>query len=462
MMASSASTIISCCFAYPNHWFITLFGPVEAAARLPFFLYVAVLFAALLILIERSASRQLSGLEEAAIWLGLALYAIVQTFNTNYEPFFADLAEMAATDTLQIVCFLAACYALWTKQWGWFGVFALMTYTATPGGLLLLGGLAVAVFIARSPDRRQYVVALAGVLLVCIAISLAYHIFYNQLVLGGVNDQFSAKNLLRRLFPPTATEFVRFNALLFCSGLLPALSLLTVRRRDAEGWAIAGVTVIYFGVLYLQAWTALHQFTPVMVLPLIVFWRGYLGSSFRAQRMLLPAVAAGTALVIFLSLPRHFQVNQAIREFGLATAYEVGDYEQAYEEAARGGWSLYALLPQDYRLQYPEQPWGSDPYCWIYYATRKKPSGASINYVVQPASGPSPAGAPPLMTRNGVAVYVHDMEALQRSRELELPRVVVSPLYEPILRRTYQFFRAYVERVQQNARNNMGGPAETK
>src|SRR5262249_22076269 len=81
-------------FAYPNHWFITLFGPYEAAARLPFVLYLVVLFATLLLLIERGATRPLTGLEEAALWLGLALYTVVQTYNTNYEPFFADLAEM--------------------------------------------------------------------------------------------------------------------------------------------------------------------------------------------------------------------------------------------------------------------------------------------------------------------------------------------------------------------------------
>ena len=111
-------------FSYPNHWFITVLGPFEAAVRLPFILYLTVLFAALLLLIEFRIGRKLSMIAEATLWLGLILFTVVQSFNTNYEPFFADLAEMAATDTLVIALFLSACYALWSEQPKWFWAFA--------------------------------------------------------------------------------------------------------------------------------------------------------------------------------------------------------------------------------------------------------------------------------------------------------------------------------------------------
>ena len=48
------------------------------------------------------------------------------------------------------------------------------------------------------------------------------------------------------------------------------------------------------------------------------------------------------------------------------------------------------------------------------------------------------------MTSDGSSVYVRDIATWQNDRQRALPKVVVSPLYEPILRRTYQFFRAYV------------------
>jgi len=438
-------------FAYPNHWFITLLGPFEAAARLPFILYLVVLFAALTLLIELGTSKALSWKEELALWLGLVLYTVVQTYNTNYEPFFADLAEMAATDTLFVLLFTSACYLLWTGRLLWFCAAALMTCLASPGGLLLFGALAIATFLAKPQGWRTHLKAVCGVILVWALVGVAYEIFYNQLYLGGVNNQFSAKNMLRRLYPPTVGEFVRFNALLFPSGLLPALSLFAIRRKDSFGWMIGVVTVVYFVTLYLQAWTALHQFTPIMILPLMVFWRVYLGASTLMRKVLVPAVSVSTVVALMLSLPTHFKINHSIRQFGQATEYKIGDYEQSYQRAVSGGRSLYALLPEDYRLKYPEQPWGADHLSWIYYATRPKPPGTSINYTIQSTDDPPPPTSTLVVAKDGVSVYVRDFETWRRDREPPFPRVAVSPIYEPILRRTYQFFRAYVESTERKA-----------
>ena len=438
-------------FAYPNHWFLSHFGPYEATARLPYFLYLAVVFAGLLLLIEHGARSMLSWREESAIWLGLALYTVVQVFNTNYEPFFADLAEMAATDTLFAVCFLAACWAFWTERWVWLGAFGVMTSLASPGGLLLLGGLAIAIVASASNRRWTQVKALGVLIAACTALGASHEILYNRGLLGGVNDQFSAWNLLRRLYPPTVTEFARLNALLFPSGILPACSLLFVRRRDTISWALAGATLVYFGVMYVQVWTTLHQFTPVMLLPTVVFWRLYLGRSRSAQQWLLPGVIGGITLALTLSLPRHFEISLAGRELGLATAYRVGDYERRYEQAVGAGDSLDALLPSDYRLQYPDQPWGMDSNAWIYYATRQKPAGTLVNYIVQPTSEPAPEGFTRVGEQGGVGVYVRDPALWRRHREPALPRVVQSRLYEPIYRRTYAFFGAYAKQARDRA-----------
>jgi hypothetical protein len=438
-------------FAYPNHWFIVLFGPFEAAARLPYFLYLVVLFAALVLLIEHQQARRLGWLGEAGLWLGLGLYTVVQAFNTNYEPFFADLAETPATDTLQVAVFASACYALWAGRLGWFGLLALMTYVAAPGGLALLGALGLGTLLARPSGWKAQLKALAAVVGACLVVWLLYEALYNRQVLGGVNDQFSTRNMLRRLYPPNVTDFTRWNALLFTSGLLPALSAgLVLARRGLDRWAavLALTTLAYFGLIYLQTWASLHQFTPAMVLPLAVFWRLYQRVGMRWQRLLVAALGVSTAACLVLSLPRHFQVNLAIREFGLATDYRVGDYDADYEAAVRAGWSLYELLPRDYRLQYPEQPWGTDHLSWIYYATRPKPPGTAVNYIIQPEAAAPPAAATRLAAKDGVAVFVRDPARWQRDRDRDIPRVVISPLYEPILRHTYAFFRAYVSGQQ--------------
>jgi hypothetical protein len=214
---------------------------------------------------------------------------------------------------------------------------------------------------------------------------------------------------------------------------------------------IAMVALFCFGVLYLQAWTSLHQFTPVMILPLIVFFRLYLDLSRRLQKWLLPILATSTAVCIWLSLPQHFQINQATRYFGYSTDYRLGDYEDSYERVIQYGWSIYTLIPKDYRLQYPNQPWGADMHAVIYYAKREKPPGTDVNYVIQPAEYPPPPESNHVLAQDGFSVYVRSVEVWNRDRQQQIPQVVISSLYEPIYRHTYSFFREYVSRTQQKA-----------
>jgi hypothetical protein len=434
-------------FAYPNHWFITLLGPIEAAARLPFLLYLGLLFAALLLLIEQDRTRPLNLREEAALWLALGLFVVVQAFNTNYDPFFADLAEMAATDSLWVLCFVAAVYALWSRRYAWFVSFAIMNYLSSPGGLLLLLALGALTLVAPLQQRAVQLRWIAAAVAICVLLGIAYETWYAPEILGQTRvSQFSSVNMLRRLFPPTLTEFVRFNALLFTTGILPAFALapaLARRRADAFSFVVAGVTLLYFGTLYIQVWTSLHQFTPVMLLPLVVFWRQYLTLAPRWQSRLWTALVATTALCLLLSLPRHFLVNRAARALGLATDLRVGNAGPGYVQATQAAWALSVLVPEGYRLDYPHQPWGTDPYTWIYYAQLPKPERNVINYVVQAAASPAPDGFRALATRAAMTLYVKDIELWQRQRAAPFPRIVVSPLYEPILRNTYAFFRSF-------------------
>jgi hypothetical protein len=432
-------------FAFPNHWFITLFGPLEAAVRLPFLLYLAGLFAVLLLLAELESPRPMAPADEALLWLGLAAFTVVQAFSASYEPFYTDLAEPAATDALWLLAFLAAVYTLWTNHRSWFFIFGLMSFTASLGGGLLLAALIGPIWLSGSPRRLAWLKAIGGVLLLCAVVVLAYELLYSRLLLAGFESQFSAKNALRRLFPPVFTQFVRFNALLFPGGLLPALSLLAVRRKEALSFTLAAVTAIYFGVMYLQVWTSLHQFTPVMVLPLAVFWRLTLHRWPRWRPWLLPTLAVTTALALYLSLPPHFQINQTVRRFGQATAFAMGNYERDYPSAVAGGRAFYALLPKDYRLDYPTQAWGSDAASLLYYAHQPKPPGAAINYIIQPQTAPPPNYAVWVGAVDGVAVFVVDQAQWQRDLSPNFPRVSQSALYEPIYHRTYAFFRQFAQ-----------------
>lgn len=435
-------------FAWPDHFFINLFGPVEAAVRLPIMLFFAVLFAVLVLLIEHQRRRRLGAKEEMALALAIGLFAVVQAFNTNYEPFFADLAETAATDTIWVICFLAAVWALWTERIAWFWIFGLMNYASSPGGMFLLLALSVAVLSLADEDRSEKLPAVLGLVIACVLITAAYELLYVRFVLQGASDQFSSVNMVRRLLPPTLTEWSRLNTLVFATGVVPALTLFAARRRDGLAWCMAVVTVIYFGVVYVQVWASVHQFTPAMVMPLVVFWRLYLNATSRLRTALLPLNMTLVVFCVVLSLPRHDRINVAARQVGAATDYRIADYETAYLDAARGSHAVYWLFPEDYRLEYPEQPWGTDRYAWLYYATLPKPEGTAIAYVIQDPTLSAPAGGTLAGSDSVAAAWVVDQEIWQQHREPEVPRVVTSPLYEPILRSMFRFFREYSQRVE--------------
>jgi hypothetical protein len=101
------------------------------------------------------------------------------------------------------------------------------------------------------------------------------------------------------------------------------------------------------------------------------------------------------------------------------------------------------LLPSDYRIQYPFQPWGIDPHAWVFYSTRPKTGIVALNYFIRSSSAPQPHATQMVFKNNEVAAFVKDTSRWKQHRERDLPRVVQSPLYEPILRRTNAFFRSH-------------------
>ena len=444
-------------FAYPNNWFMVLFGVIEAAVRLPCILYVALTFVVLTLLIEHQQDRKLTFGEDMVLWLSLVTYMVILVYVPTWEPFFSDMAEPSTPDAMMILCFLAACYFLWEKHHAWFIVFACMTYFTAPGGLLLLLALAGAIWLSgnitlwrfRDIFAQRELVLAGGVVCLCLVFGLLYEGIYTNLVLGADGkSQLSGMNMIKRLYPPNFTEVVRFNTLLFPTGILPALVLPFAIRRELRSSIIAIVTLAYFGVLYVQAWAGIHQFMPAMILPTIVFWRLYLGSTHKIQRLLFPSLVLGLVASLWLSLPQHFQLHFGTRILGHATAFNVGNYQSSYNEAIKATWTLSAIFPSDYRLLYPNQPWSVDPYPWIYYSQLPKPPRTKINYIIQYTTDNVPIDATQVGEEDGVAVYVRDLEMWKRHQENQFPQVSISPLYEPILRHSLQFFREYMERVQ--------------
>jgi len=71
--------------------------------------------------------------------------------------------------------------------------------------------------------------------------------------------------------------------------------------------------------------------------------------------------------------------------------------------------------------------------------------------VIQDPALRAPPGSELAGRDSSVAAYVVDEGIWQQQRDPGVPRVVTSPLYEPILRSMSRFFRNDSMRVRQNA-----------
>ena len=200
--------------------------------------------------------------------------------------------------------------------------------------------------------------------------------------------------------------------------------------------------------MYVQAWAAIHQFTPVMVLPPVVFWRCYLVAPELRRRIVLPVAIGLAAVCTVLSLPPTGRIKLETREAGLATDFRFADYETDYRARRAPAHAVYWLFPEEYRIEYPEQEWGTDACVWLYCSTRPKPAGKKIAYVIEDGTAAAPAGGTLAGRDRLVAAWVVDDAMWRAQKEPGIPPVVMSPIYEPVLRATYRFFREYAAKMQ--------------
>jgi hypothetical protein len=415
--------------AYPVHWFIMLFGPIEAAARLPIILYLPALFAVLLALIEFQSPRRLRRVEDTAVVLALAVFVVTMGYSASYNSYFADISSPAAFETLTITIMVAAAYFLWSEQPWWFVGAAVLSYLARPTGLLFILLFGAGVFLAAPERRRQtsfFVTATVGLWGI---LYVAWEIVLPSLVEVGLG--YPASTIVERFQYLRLDDWRRVLYVIVPGGIIPALALVAVRRQDRIARSLTFATLGYFLVFYVPAFTNLHHFVPVMILPVAVFWRIVLRQS--RPRWLVGAALVGGAAAFFLSLPTHFEIDRTMRRIGNSTAYHIGDYGGPRFASHRESYDEQKLLQQ---LFAPD--WGvADPSAelvggqqLIYYASQAVEPGPGTNYVVQLRLEPPPSGFSKLGEAETGAVYIRDLDRWQRDRFQPRRTDYRSPLYE--------------------------------
>ncbi len=406
--------------AYPVHWFVALFGPVEPAARLPLLLYCPLLLAGMYGLIELGSARSLRLSEDIVVVIGLSVVIAAMVFNDAYHAYAVDIASPANIDLLAMSLMVAAAYFLWAGRPGWFLLFALFCYFTRPTGLLFLLLLGIGIIISDTPGKRSLLritgVAIAG----CLLLGYSYNQAFEPSAMGNIADR------LRFL---RFDDYGRLLFLLVPAGILPPVALFLRRSHDFISRSLTVITLGYFAFFYLVAFVVLHHFLPAMVLPVIVFWRVALRGSW--QPVLTGTAAAAAVVALVAVQPRCYLVDRTIRNIGQATDYSIGNYHgryAEYREAFDQKNLLDSLFPPWYQVEDPATELIGSAWLLVHYATQSSAPGT--NYVVRRSGEPAPPGFTRIADNGTGAVYVKDMGRWQQDRHSPPRTDCRSPILE--------------------------------
>lgn len=402
-------------FAYPASWYLRLFGPLEASARLPLLPALAALYAGILSLIEHQAGS-VRGVARWTVWAGLSVFILIMAFSATYDPYLADIASPFAQDVEHLAFFLGFILALLRSDSLMMALCLVLTCLSSAGGTLcIVLTLVSAALVLRVRPWKS--IAWAAV---CSA-SLALLLGTAAAILAArgaplAQAEHGLAQLIVKFRYIQLTDWRRiFSFLVLPTGILPAVVLAACWRRfDDVARLIACFTLLYFSVFYVQLFTSQHYYVPAMVLPLIPFWR----SAVSRRPWAVPAVVLGSFVGLLAAWPDHPRPVTASREVGRHLENRVGGYEPMAAEAFLSSELMDAALPYDWYQGVPTRTFGGSPLAWNYYAQRPRGPGIPTYYVIQPASGPAPPGARLHARRHGYHLYILDEQGWSRHRAL--------------------------------------------
>lgn len=393
-------------FAFPNAWYLRLFGEVDAAVRVPFLLHLVALFAALLALGERDEHR-LPAPAQSAVAIGLVAYVLAMAFSATYNPYSADIALPGTQDTLLMVCFLGAADAYWRHEWRWLGLFAFLTYASLPNGLILLGFLLIADLLVSRPVAWRQASRLAVTVVGCVVLTSVASRLVTALGVPPPGGEYGLTGILKYFAFLQFTDWTRLALIVVPAGILPIVTCCRWQVLDRKARSLVLITLAYFLFFFVQAHVSLHHFVPAMLLPVPVALRALTGEP-RTLRQWSFAWSAAATLAVVLSLPRQFVVHTTGRDVGRAISLDVGDYATSSPDLFRHTTLLDALFPYDWDPRVPFASYGGSPLAWNRYASHG-PMPSSANYRVQPASSPVPDGMVRVAADSGAVLYVRDI-----------------------------------------------------
>lgn len=390
-------------FSFPNGWYLRLFGELEASVRFPFLLYLPLLCAAVLAVAEQGRPSLSRGVV-FAVWLSLLSFAFAMMYSATYDPYSADVALPATQDTLLLVAFLGWVHALLRRDWDWLGLFTVLTFTASPNGLLLLGFGVLAVAMTIGPNSWGTAARAGAMLVACVVLGTLAPRLLVAVGAPPPGQEHGGAGLLRHFAYLQFTDWKRVAMVVVACGIVPIIGLLRWRRLDPAGRLLTLTTAGLFLFFFVLAHSSLHHFVPAMVLPVAVagrLWSGELPDPTAWRRAWLLAAAA--ALV--LSLPASFRVQDHRRAVSGTISESVGDYSGSDPFVLRASELLHAILPYDSESSVPDSSFGGSPLVWNHYAQHGTVTDRS-NFVLARRGQPAPAGMRILAAEGDAVLYI--------------------------------------------------------
>lgn len=410
-----------CLFTWPVSWFLRLFGENESGARLPYFLFLAVLQAAVVAIAERPDRPPPGGRAHALIWLSLVSYTLVAGYSATYDPWCADFALPATQDTLFMICVLAAFGAFFDGRPAALGVWTFLATLASAGAAPVLLALVPAAVLGCRPRPWRRI----AWFLACFAAAAAAGRFLPRAlavaglpVPGGEHD---VGNLLERFKYVWLLDLKRWLWLLVPAGLYPIAVVRDFRRADDATRVLLLVTLQVFALYYGMAFVSLHYFVPVMILPLAAFWRHHRVAGWRRPGLATAACGVAALAAVAAGLPGTTSIYRGNREAGRHfDLSRLPGREEMRPEYTRGIEILEKVLPKDAHPDVPERGFGGAPQAWAWYAgERGGPDPATRAVAVVPEGAPAPAGAELLATDGGVSIHIRDPAAVESLRRVK-------------------------------------------
>ena len=425
---SSYPSIGSVIPSLPISWLVRLYGDNEFAVRLSLLWGLPFAAGALLALIrhERTAEPHWAPL---GVGLVLLCYCFCLAFNASYDPYFADIALPLAREPLILVTFLGFIVFYLRFEPVWIFAFALLSYMTAPGAPVLLGAWLAAAWLALSPRPWLSSVYSALAVVLAIVLCIAATALLKAAGLGEPSSEFDSAGILTRLRYITLDDWQRWLFWILPAGIVPVAALPFWPWQDRVARAFTLMSVFYFLFFYVQAYRILpHHFTPIMLTPLIVFWRLRPVREHPAAAVATTALGALAAAVlsapplwrphleasrlgetIRIENPRHTAIDP--QEIGAAQALLSKAFPVYREEDAAAHHHLGSALQ------------------WYYYALRPKPAGAQTTYVIRPDTVAGPAPGIPIERENGWTMYALDLGRYRADRDQAGIARTISPRY---------------------------------